>query len=93
MEFRRLSLLMLVFPIPFPGKPFVGNISAPPLFASELPSKDMAAPLGDAVQSSSSSVHVTAGMIRIRDMPVRVRGSQLQWVMRLDWYCQCGSFL
>ncbi|KAL2905696.1 NAC domain-containing protein 53 [Bienertia sinuspersici] len=35
------------------------NISAPPAFASELPSKDMAAPLGTTVQSSSSFVHVT----------------------------------
>ncbi|KAL2930565.1 NAC domain-containing protein 53 [Bienertia sinuspersici] len=67
------------FQYPFLGSHLLGNISAPPLFASELPSKDMAAPLGDAVQSSSSSVHVTAGMIRIRDMPVRVKGSQLQW--------------
>ncbi|KAL2943277.1 NAC domain-containing protein 78 [Bienertia sinuspersici] len=67
------------FQYPFLGSHLLGNISAPPAFASELPSKDMAAPLGTAVQSSSSSVHVTAGMIRIRDMPVRVRGSQLQW--------------
>lgn len=53
----------------------LGNIPAPPAYASEFPTKDMAARL-TAVQSSSS-VHVTAGMIRISDMTVG--GSRLQW--------------
>lgn len=57
----------------------LGNIHAPSAFASELPSKDMAACLSNSVHSSSSSVHVTAGMIRIRDMPVGVSRSGLQW--------------
>lgn len=55
----------------------LGNIPAPPAFASELPSKDMAARLSAAVQSSSSG-HVTAGMIRIRDMTLGT-GSRVQW--------------
>lgn len=56
----------------------LGNIPAPPAFASEVPSKDVAARLSGAVQASTS-VHVTAGMIRIRDMPIGVSGSGLQW--------------
>ncbi|KNA23050.1 hypothetical protein SOVF_028340 [Spinacia oleracea] len=56
----------------------LGNIPAPPAFASEFPSKDVAARLSAAVQASTS-VDVTAGMIRIRDMPTGVRGSGLQW--------------
>ena len=55
----------------------LGNIPAPPAFASELPSKDMAARLSAAVQSSSS-VHMTAGMIRIRDLTVGASG-RVQW--------------
>ncbi|XP_074311263.1 NAC domain-containing protein 78 [Silene latifolia] len=50
------------------------NIPAHPAYASELPSKDMASRLSAAVQASP--VHVTAGMIRIRDSPL---GSGLQW--------------
>lgn len=55
----------------------LGNIPAPPAFASEFPSKDMAARLSAAVQSSSSG-HVTAGMIRIRDVTLGT-GSRVQW--------------
>ncbi|KAK9674322.1 hypothetical protein RND81_12G225800 [Saponaria officinalis] len=54
------------------------NIPAHPAFASELPSKDMASRLSAAVQSSSST-EVTAGMIRIRDVPIGATGSGLQW--------------
>lgn len=43
----------------------LGNIPAPPAFASEFPSKDAALRLNAA---SSSSIHVTAGMIRIENM-------------------------
>nr|AOC59212.1 NAC transcription factor 32 [Haloxylon ammodendron] len=67
------------FKYPFLASHLLGNIPAPSAFASELPSKDMAARLSSAVHSSSSSVHVTAGMIRIRDMPVGVSGSGLHW--------------
>lgn len=45
----------------------LGNIPAPPAFASEYPSKDMAIRLNSAAQTSSS-VHVTAGMIHIRNL-------------------------
>ncbi|CAH9130036.1 unnamed protein product [Cuscuta epithymum] len=46
----------------------LGKIPAPPAFASEYP-KDIAARLGAAAaQASSSSIHVTAGLIQIRDL-------------------------
>lgn len=66
------------YPVMNQASRFLGNIPAPPAFASELPSKDMAARLSAAVQSSTS-VHVTANMIRIRDMPIGVSGSGLHW--------------
>ncbi|KAL9236548.1 hypothetical protein vseg_011202 [Gypsophila vaccaria] len=54
------------------------NIPAHPAFASELPSKDMASRLSAAVQSSSS-IDVTAGMIRISDVPIGATGNGLRW--------------
>ncbi|XP_021818817.1 NAC domain-containing protein 53 isoform X1 [Prunus avium] len=45
----------------------LGNIPAPPAFASEFPAKDAIVRLNSGA-ASSSSVHVTAGMIRIRDI-------------------------
>lgn len=53
------------------------NIPAHPAFASELPSKDMESQLRAAVQSSS--IDMTAGMIRIRDAPVGATRSGLEW--------------
>ncbi|KAK6929143.1 NAC domain [Dillenia turbinata] len=48
------------------------SISAPPAFASEFPTKDAAALwLNSVAQSSSSSVHITAGMICIRNINSR----------------------
>nr|AOC59211.1 NAC transcription factor 30 [Haloxylon ammodendron] len=54
----------------------LGNIPAPPAFASELPSKDIAARLSAAMQSSRS---MPAGMIKIRDMPFGSSTSGLHW--------------
>ena len=45
----------------------LGSIPAPPAFASEFPTKEAALRLHSAAQASSS-VHVTAGMIRIRNL-------------------------
>ncbi|KAM1578179.1 hypothetical protein ACFX1R_042066 [Malus domestica] len=45
----------------------LGSIPAPPAFASEFPAKEAMLRLNSGA-SSSSSVHVTAGMIRIRDI-------------------------
>ncbi|KAL2939039.1 NAC domain-containing protein 78 [Bienertia sinuspersici] len=67
------------FPVPFPGKPFVGKHLCSTSICFRIAFKGHGYTFGTAVQSSSSSVHVAAGMIRIRDMLVRVRGSQLQW--------------
>ncbi|KAK9061301.1 hypothetical protein SSX86_018481 [Deinandra increscens subsp. villosa] len=50
----------------------LGNISAPPAFASEFPTKYLAA-----ASQASTSVRVTTGMIRIRD--VSFTGSKLDW--------------
>lgn len=52
------------FQYPFINR-MLGNIPAPPAFASEFPTKDMAHRL---TSQPSSPVHVTAGMIQIRDM-------------------------
>lgn len=49
----------------------LGNIHAPPAFASEYPSKDIAIQLNSAAQTSSS-VHVTAGMVHIRNLTSNV---------------------
>ncbi|GAB2286902.1 hypothetical protein Dimus_021290 [Dionaea muscipula] len=54
----------------------LGNIPAPPAFASELPTKAMTARL-NAATPSSDPVHVTAGMVRIRDMTLS--GNAVQW--------------
>ncbi|KAD2087001.1 hypothetical protein R6Q59_008769 [Mikania micrantha] len=50
----------------------LGNISAPPAFASEFPAKYLAA-----ASQASTSVRVTTGMIRIRD--ISFTGSKLGW--------------
>lgn len=56
----------------------LGSFPAPPAFASEFPSKDVALRLNSASQPSSS-VHVTAGMIRIRNMSMDGHGTT-------DWF-------
>lgn len=73
-----LSKSAIQYPCLSQASRILGNIPAPPAFASELPTKDMAARLSAAVHSSSS-VHVTAGMIRIRDNAATGPGSRLQW--------------
>lgn len=45
----------------------LGSIPAPPAFAAEFPTKDAALRLNSVAQSSSS-VHVTAAVIRIRNL-------------------------
>ncbi|KAJ6317417.1 hypothetical protein OIU76_013036 [Salix suchowensis] len=50
----------------------LGKIPAPPALASEFPSKDAALRLQSA---SSSSIHVTAGMIRIESMSLGGNGT------------------
>ncbi|KAL0452028.1 UNVERIFIED_CONTAM: NAC domain-containing protein 53 [Sesamum latifolium] len=45
----------------------LGNIPAPSAFAAEFPSKDAVLRLNSSIQSSSS-VHVTSGMIQIRNL-------------------------
>ncbi|XP_034928703.1 NAC domain-containing protein 78 [Populus alba] len=52
----------------------LGNIPAPHALASEFPSKDAALRLHPA---SSSSINVTAGMIRIENMSLG--GSEMEW--------------
>lgn len=47
----------------------LGDIPAPPAFALEFPTKDAVLQLNSAAPSSSS-VHVTAGFIRIRNVSV-----------------------
>lgn len=54
----------------------LGSFPAPPAFAAEFPVKDAALHLNSAAQPSSS-VHVTAGMIRIRNM--NLVGSGMDW--------------
>ncbi|KAG5557214.1 hypothetical protein RHGRI_007476 [Rhododendron griersonianum] len=44
------------------------SISAPPAFASDFPSKDATALRLSSTAHSSNSIHVTAGIIRIRNM-------------------------
>ncbi|KAI3705225.1 hypothetical protein L1987_75459 [Smallanthus sonchifolius] len=62
------------FPYPFMhrGSCMLENISAPPAFASESHAKYLAA-----TSQASTSVRVTTGMIRIRD--VTFTGSKLDW--------------
>ncbi|CAL5363430.1 unnamed protein product [Camellia sinensis] len=52
----------------------LGNIPAPPAFASESPSKDAVVRL-NSTSHSSSSVHVTTGMIQIRNMTLNGNGT------------------
>lgn len=52
----------------------LGSIPAPPAFASEFPAKEAALRLQSAAQSSSS-VHVIAGMVRIRNMTLTGNGT------------------
>ncbi|KAL4576807.1 hypothetical protein LXL04_012907 [Taraxacum kok-saghyz] len=59
----------------YPFLHMLGNISAPPAFASEFPSKYLAA----AASQASTSVRVTTGMIRIPD--VSFTGTKLDWSM------------
>ncbi|KAJ4720694.1 NAC domain containing protein [Melia azedarach] len=54
----------------------LGGFPAPPAFASEFPTKDAALRLNSVAQPSSS-VHVTAGMIRIRN--ITLSGTGLDW--------------
>ncbi|OMO88835.1 No apical meristem (NAM) protein [Corchorus capsularis] len=63
---------------PFIKKPsqMLGSFPAPPAFASEFPSKDVALKFNSAAQASSS-VHVMAGMIRITNM--NSSGTLLDW--------------
>ncbi|KAL4621591.1 hypothetical protein ACB092_06G239900 [Castanea dentata] len=55
----------------------LGSIPAPPAFAAEFPAKDHAALRLHSAAQSSSSVHVTAGMIRIRNMTLT--GNGMDW--------------
>nr|ALC74587.1 NAC domain containing transcription factor 78-like protein [Morus alba] len=54
----------------------LGSIPAPPAFAAELPTKDAALRL-NSVGTSSGSVHVTAGMIRIQHL--NLDGNGMDW--------------
>ncbi|PKI74553.1 hypothetical protein CRG98_004880, partial [Punica granatum] len=54
----------------------LGSFPAPPAFASEYPIKDAALRLNSAAHASSS-VHVTAGMIRIRSLTLSSSG--IEW--------------
>lgn len=54
----------------------LGSIAAAPAFASEFPTKDAALRL-NSLAHPSSSVHVTAGMIRIRN--ITLSGAGLDW--------------
>ncbi|KAH7517691.1 hypothetical protein FEM48_Zijuj09G0091300 [Ziziphus jujuba var. spinosa] len=56
----------------------LGSIPTPPAFASEFPTKEAALQLNSAAKSSSS-VHVTAGMIRIRNMTLIGSGMDLSF--------------
>lgn len=68
------TLLCADFAYPFLQRAsyMLGNISAPPAFASEFPSKYLAA-----ASQASTSVRVTTGIIRIRD--VTFTGSKVDW--------------
>lgn len=46
----------------------LGSIPAPPAFASEFPLKDSTTRRLNSLSQPSSSVHVTAGMIQIRNL-------------------------
>ncbi|GAV64750.1 NAM domain-containing protein [Cephalotus follicularis] len=57
-------------------KHMLGSIPAPPAFASEFPTKDAVIRLNSEGQSSSS-VHVTAGIVRIRN--ITISGGGMEW--------------
>lgn len=56
----------------------LGNIPAPPAFASEFPSKEAALHLA-AASHSSKAIHVTAGMIRIRNVTLSGNGLDMSF--------------
>lgn len=56
----------------------LGSIPASPAYASEFPAKDVTLQLHSAAQSSSS-VHVTTGMIRIRNTTLTSNGTD--WLL------------
>ncbi|XP_018848042.2 NAC domain-containing protein 53-like [Juglans regia] len=56
----------------------LGSIPAPPAYASEFPAKDVTLQLHSAAQSSSS-VHVTTGVIRIRNTTLTSHGTD--WLL------------
>ncbi|XP_060210409.1 NAC domain-containing protein 78-like [Lycium barbarum] len=61
----------------------LGSIPAPPAFASEFPTKGAALRL-NCMSQSSSSVHVSAGLIQIRNMTVAGNGTD--WSLRKHSY-------
>ncbi|KAI4373057.1 hypothetical protein MLD38_011223 [Melastoma candidum] len=54
----------------------LGSFPAPPAFAAEFPSKDVTLRL-NAIAQPSSSVHVTAGIVRIRNLSLSNAGMNL----------------
>lgn len=58
----------------------LGSIPAPPAFASEFPSKDVALHLNSGSQPSSS-VHVTAGIIQIRNTSMGMGRQGTDWFL------------
>ncbi|KAH7853689.1 hypothetical protein Vadar_005550 [Vaccinium darrowii] len=58
------------------------SIAAPPAFASEFPSKDAAALRLTSTSHSSNSIHVTAGIIRIRN--TTFGGNGMHWSSSKD---------
>lgn len=61
----------------------LGNIPAPPAFASEFP-KDAALRLNAAAQASSS-VHVTAGLIQISDLTLNGKHGNYNIFLSFDF--------
>ncbi|XP_030440262.1 NAC domain-containing protein 78-like [Syzygium oleosum] len=64
------------YPLMKAASQMLGSFPAPPAFAAEFPVKNVALHLNSAAQPSSSA-HVTAGMIRIRNM--NLVGSGMDW--------------
>nr|AGV29486.1 putative NAC domain class transcription factor [Tamarix hispida] len=56
----------------------LGNIPAPPAFAAEFPTKDLAARLN----AASDTIRVTAGMVRIRN--TTANGNGTRWSLSKD---------
>ncbi|KAL3523519.1 hypothetical protein ACH5RR_016353 [Cinchona calisaya] len=68
----------------------LGNIPAPPAFASEFPSKDVTLRLNPASHSSSTA-HITAGMIQIGN--IGLGGNGVDWFSgKHGWYNIVLSF-